>query len=265
MLSYQHGYHAGNAADVVKHALLAWMLDYLTQKDKPLSYIETHAGRGLYDVTGAQAQKTGEAAAGIGRLEGGFAPGHPYRRVLAQVRGAYGAGAYPGSPLIAALMLRAGDRVDLAERHPGEHAALADLFDGWDAGQGPRVRVRFEDGFAMARSLAPPEPRRGLMLVDPSYETAGDYDDMPGFLARIARVWNVGILALWYPILREARHGAMLTALAAAHPGAARIEARFPPARDGHRMVGTGLFVINPPWGLAEEAARIAGRLTPGP
>jgi len=258
LLSYQHGYHAGNAADVFKHGLLAWMLDYLAQKDKPLSYIETHAGRGLYDLTGAQALRTGEAAAGVGRAEARFPPGHPYLRVLAQARGAYGPNAYPGSPLIAALMLRPDDRIDLAERHPAEHAELADLFDGWDA---PRVRVRFDDGFAMARARVPPDPRRGLMLVDPSFETVADYDEMPAFLARMARVWNVGTLALWYPILREPRHSAMLGALEAGHPDAARLEARFPPARDGHRMVGTGLFVIRPPWGLADEAARIADYL----
>lgn len=262
MLSYQHAYHAGNAADVHKHALLAWVLDYLTRKDKPLSYIETHAGRGLYDLTGAQALKTGEAAAGVGRHLAGFAADHPYARVVAQVRGGWGPGAYPGSPLIAALMLRAGDRVELAERHPAEHAALADLFDGWAVG--PRVRVQAEDGFAMARALAPPEPRRGLMLVDPSYETAGDYDGMPGFLARIARVWNVGVLMLWYPILRDARHQPMLAGLAAVHPGALRLEAQFPPARPGHGMVGSGLFVVNPPFGLADEGARIAALLRGG-
>lgn len=259
MLSYQHAYHAGNAADVHKHAVLAWVLDYLTRKDKPLSYIETHAGRGLYDLRGAEAAKTGEAAAGVGRHLAGFAPDHPYAQVVAQVRGGWGPGFYPGSPLIAALMLRAGDRVDLAERHPAEHAALAELFDGW--AQGPRVKVHAEDGFAMARRLAPPEPRRGLMLVDPSYETAADYDAMPGFLARIARVWNVGCLMVWYPILREPRHGAMLARLSAAHPGALALEARFPPARPGHGMVGSGLFVVNPPYGLADDGARIAAVL----
>lgn len=258
MLSYQHGYHAGNAADVFKHGLLTWMLDYLTQKDKPLSYIETHAGRGLYDLSGPQATKTAEAAAGIQRHAAGFPADHPYTRVLAQVRGAYGPQFYPGSPLIAALMLRPDDRIELAERHPGEHDELAELLHGWDA---PRVRVRFDDGFAMARALVPPEPRRGMMLVDPSYETTFDYEDMPVFVSRMARVWNVGILAVWYPILRDARHGPMLAALQADHPDGARLEARFPPARDGHRMVGAGLFVIRAPWGLADEAARIAQRL----
>lgn len=258
MLSYQHAYHAGNAADVHKHALLAWALDYLAAKDKPLSYLETHAGRGLYDLSGPEAVKTGEAAAGIGRLEAAFAPDHPYARVLARVRGAYGPRAYPGSPLIAALTLRPGDRLDLAERHPAEHAGLADLFADWDA---PRVRVHFGDGFARMRALVPPEPRRGLMLIDPSYETPADYAEMPGFVARVARAWNVGVILLWYPILREARHGAMLAALSADHPEALRLESRFPPAREGHRMVGSGLFALRPPWGLEAEAARVAALL----
>lgn len=259
MLSYQHAYHAGNAADVHKHAVLAWALDHLTRKDKPVSYLETHAGRGLYDLGAPEARKTAEAEAGVLRHLAAFAPDHPYARVVAQVRGGWGPQAYPGSPLIAALMLRPGDRIDLAERHPAEHAALADLFEGW--AQGPRVRVHAQDGFAMARALVPPEPRRGLMLIDPSYETAEDYAAMPVFVARMARVWNVGIVILWYPILRTERHGAMLSALGAALPGALALEARFPPARAGHGMVGSGLLVLNPPFGLAEEGARIAALL----
>lgn len=262
MLSYQHAYHAGNAADVHKHALLAWVFEYLTRKDKPVAYIETHAGRGLYDLAAPEALRTGEAAAGVGRLLPMLPPDHPYAQVVARVRGAWGPAFYPGSPLIAALMLRPGDRIDLAERHPAEQAALADLFEGW--GQGPRVRVHAADGPATARALVPPVPRRGVMLVDPSYETEADYVAMPTLLAHAARVWNVGILILWYPLLREPRHGAMLAALAAAHPGALRLEARFPPARAGHRMIGSGLFVVNPPWGLAEEAGRLARLLAGG-
>ena len=124
MLSYQHIYHAGNLADVHKHAMLASLLAYLARKDKPLSYIETHAGRGLYRLDAPEAMKTGEAAAGIGRAAALFPADHPYRRILAAVRDRYGRAAYPGSPLVAALSLRSGDRMHLAELHPQEFAAL---------------------------------------------------------------------------------------------------------------------------------------------
>lgn len=258
MLSYQHAYHAGNAADVHKHALLAWVLDYLTAKPKPIRYFETHAGRGLYDLSGPEAGKTGEAQAGVARFLGRFDPDHPYPRLLAQVRGAYGPDFYPGSPLIAALALRDDDRLDLAERHPGEHAELAGLFEGWDK---PRVRVQFGDGLALARGWLPPEPRRGVMLVDPSYETEGEYAAVPAMLAQAARVWNVGVLMLWYPILREARHGGMMSALGRAFPQGLRLEARFAPARPGHGLVGSGVFVVNAPHGIDAEAARIAALL----
>ena len=257
MLSYQHLYHAGNLADVHKHALLAWMLDYLTRKDKPLSYLETHAGRGLYDLEAPEARKTGEALQGIGRAEGWFGADHPYTRVLAETRAAHGPGAYPGSPMIAARLLRAQDSVHLAERHPGEFAALAEAMLPFAALVHPR------DGFEMALALTPPTPRRGMMLIDPSFETAEDYERMPRFIGQIARKWNVGIIMLWYPILQDTRHAEMLASLMAEHPGALRHEVRFPPARPGHRMVGSGLLVINPPWGLADEAARL-GKLFAG-
>ena len=252
MLSYQHHYHAGNAADVHKHAVLAWMLDYLTRKPKPLSYIETHAGRGLYDLGDAAAIKTGEAAQGVGRLARALPGDHPYRRCLDTVRARYGATAYPGSPLIAGLGLRPADTLHLAELHPGEHAHLRDTMTCFGA------HVRLQDGLELAHSLCPPTPRRGLMLVDPSYEVKADYDAIPRHLARIAKAWNVGILMLWYPILTPASHTGMLTALHAAFPDALRHEVRFPSRRAGRGMVGSGLFVVNPPFGLPDETARIS-------
>ena len=252
MLSYQHGYHAGNLADVQKHALLAWMLAYLTAKDKPLSYIETHAGRGLYDLNAPEAVKTGEAAMGIARAEARFPADHPYRRRLAEVRARFGPAAYPGSPLIAALSLRDGDPMHLAELHPQEHHALTATLGPWAA------HIQQRDGFDMALAIAPPTPRRGLMLIDPSYEVKADYDHIPKLIAQIARKWNVGIIALWYPVLTDAPHAPMLAALQSAFPEALRAELRFPPARDGHRMAGSGMFTLNPPYGMADEATRIA-------
>ncbi len=252
MLSYQHLYHAGNAADVHKHALLCHMLEYLTQKDKPVTYIETHAGRGLYDLGAPEAEKTGEAAAGVFALEQGFTPDHPYSQRLAEVRARHGAAAYPGSPLLAAMTLRETDTVHLAELHPQEHAYLTEHLLPWGA------HIHKADGFQQSLALTPPTPRRGLMLIDPSYEVKADYDALPRHIAALHRKWNVGTIALWYPILATAPHRAMLAALVAQFPEALRSEVAFPLARAGHGMNGSGMFIVNPPYGTAEEAARIA-------
>ncbi|MCB1399820.1 MAG: 23S rRNA (adenine(2030)-N(6))-methyltransferase RlmJ [Rhodobacteraceae bacterium] len=253
MLSYQHSYHAGNLADVHKHALLATMLDYLTRKDKPLSYIETHAGRGVYALDAPEATKTQEAAQGIGRIEGAgwFAPDHPYMRALQATRQAHGRMAYPGSPMIAASLLRPVDSLHLCELHLKEFAALR-------AAMAPHGGIFHQkDGLQMALALCPPTPRRGLLLIDPSYEVKADYATLPRVIAQIARKWNVGTLALWYPILAAQPHRPMVRALRADHPEALLHEVRFPPAREGHGMTGSGMFVLNPPWGLAEEATRL--------
>ena len=252
MLSYQHIYHAGNLADVHKHGLLAWMLAYLTRKDKPLSYLETHAGRALYDLSAAPALKTGEAAQGIEKAEEWFAPMPPYRAVLSEIRQQHGANAYPGSPMLAAHLLRTGDTMHLAELHPAEHAALDLAMSPYPA------KCHLKDGFDMAFALFPPMPRRGLMLIDPSYEIKSDYDDIPRLMVKLTRAWNVGIIVLWYPILTNQSHTTMLSRLVQSHPDALRHEVRFPPARPGHGMVGSGLVVVNPPYGLAEEAKRLA-------
>ena len=254
MLSYQHIYHAGNLADVHKHALLAWMLDYLTRKEKPLSYLETHGGRALYDLTDAAALKTGEAARGIARAAEWFDPSHPYARVLRKTRDSDGAHAYPGSPLIAASLLRPTDTIQIAELHPAEHAALELAMSPYPA------RIHRRDGFAMAHALTPPMPRRGLMLIDPSYEIKDDYTDIPRHIDKITRAWNVGIVALWYPLLVSQAHDAMLRTLVRTYTDALRHEVRFAPARPGHGMVGSGLFVIHPPYGLEAECNRLSAR-----
>lgn len=255
MLSYQHHFHAGNLADVQKHALLAWILDYLTQKDKPLTYIETHAGRGLYDLDSDYALKTGEAALGIARAEPLLPPQHPYRQRLNEIRASYGPNAYPGSPLIAALSLRDIDTIHLAELHPAEVQALRHALNPW----GPHIYAR--DGFDAALALTPPTPRRGMMLIDPSYEVKADYDAIPKHIAACARKWNVGLIALWYPLLTSGAHGPMLATLQHSFPQALRSEIRFPPVRAGHKMIGSGMFIINPPYGLAEEAERLCAAL----
>lgn len=254
MLSYQHIYHAGNLADVHKHALLCWMLAYLTSKPKPLTYIETHAGRGLYHLDAAEARKTGEAAQGIARVGDWFAPGHPYAERLAAIRAAHGPAAYPGSPLLAAMSLRPTDKLHLAELHPREFLGLQEALAPYPA------TCRQTDGAAMALSLCPPDPRRGLLLIDPSYEIKTDYQTMPSLMRRLHRKWPVGTLILWYPILVGTPHRPMLKMLEELFPEGVRHEVAFPPARAGHRMTGSGLFILNPPYGTHAEAARLSAR-----
>lgn len=253
MLSYQHAYHAGNLADVHKHAVLAWMLTYLTRKDKPLTYVETHAGRGMYDLQSPEALKTGEAAQGVLREEiaDWFEDDHPYSLALARFREGRGANAYPGSPMVAANLLRPEDVLHLAEMHPREVAALKDAM-------GKRAHVYQQDGYKMAKAVCPPTPRRGLMLVDPSYEQKPEYDAVPDTFGLIHKKWNVGILMLWYPILRKGLHDDMLAELTARFPGGLRHEVAFPPAKAEHGMVGSGLFIINPPYGLDAELQRLS-------
>ncbi len=161
MLSYQHAYHAGNLADVQKHALLAWALNYLTLKDKPLTYIETHAGRGLYRLTAPEAAKTGEAAQGILAHEAWFPEDHPYARALHDCRVMNGDDAYPGSPLIAALTLRETDTIHLGELHPQEHAALTAALTPW--GQ----RFTNATGSSWHRPSRPPPPGAGSFSAIP--------------------------------------------------------------------------------------------------
>lgn len=253
MLSYQHAYHAGNLADVHKHSLLAWVLAYMTKKDKPLSYLETHAGRGLYDLQDAAAIKTGEAARGIAVADDWFDADHPYRTTLTTIRGKHGAAAYPGSPLIAAELLRPQDNIHLSELHPQEFAALRAAM----APYGGVLRQR--DGWAMAQSLCPPDPRRGLLLIDPSYEVKADYAAIPTRMAKLHRKWPVGVIMVWYPILTDGPHKAMTTALQKAIPDITIHEVGFPPARSGHRMIGSGLAVINAPYGFTDACAAVTG------
>ena len=252
MLSYQHIYHAGNLADVQKHALLCWMLDYMVKKDKPLSYFETHAGRGLYDLGSSEALKTGEAEKGVGAvLEQWFDAAHPFRRRLADVKAQHGSSAYAGSPLLASGFMRPADAMTLCELHPQEVQALR------TAMRGSGAYIVHQDGMEVAQAFCPPTPRRGLVLIDPSYEVKSDYDLMASALPKLHRKWNVGIIALWYPILKSGLQTPMIKKLKAALPDAVCHEVAFPPVREGHKMIGSGMFIINAPFGIEGEMKRL--------
>lgn len=248
MLSYLHSYHAGCRADVHKHQALAALLTHLTHKPKPLTYMETHAGRGLYDLAGPEAMKTGEAKDGIQRLlETRHASAEdPYFEVIQTVRERNGASFYPGSPSIAWHLLRNGDALHLMERHPSEHQALKRLMGGAGA------HIHFRDGYEGVLGLSPPTPRRGLVLIDPSYEVKDEYADVAKFIPALHRKWAEAVVLLWYPILAEARHRPMMEALSAAGlPDTEIHEVPFPIAPGRPGMLGSGLFIVNQPYGFA--------------
>ena len=245
MLSYQHAYHAGCPADVHKHAALARLLVRLTAQDEPLTLIETHAGRGLYDLRSSEAKKTGEAIQGIVRLlnDGKLPPSHPLRKVIAQTRQTYGPSAYPGSPLLAHALLRAEDSIHLMELHPQEHAALEELL-----GNAPNVSIQYQDGFIATLELIPPTPSRGLILIDPSFEIKTEYALTAQFILDVHTQWPEGIIMLWYPLLKAGNHKSMVKTLEnAKFKGFHRREIHFAKPENVRGMFGSGLILINLP------------------
>ncbi|MGD9868304.1 MAG: 23S rRNA (adenine(2030)-N(6))-methyltransferase RlmJ [Hyphomicrobiales bacterium] len=253
MLSYQHGYHAGGPADVHKHAALAVLLEALTAKPRPITYMESHAGRGLYDLASPEARKTGEAGAGIVRLlaSGGLAASHPYMRAIALCRAGHGDTAYPGSPMIAKLLLRPGDRLHLIELHPREHAALK------RAVKGPDVGIHRRDGLEGLLAISPPRPRRGLAVIDPSYEVKSEFEAAGKTAVQMRRKWPEGSILVWYPLLEGAPHAGLLAQLETAGGPLWKSEIVFAPGRQ--RALGSGLACLNLPYGAKERLASCSG------
>lgn len=237
MLSYQHPYHAGGQADVHKHMILCDILTKMTEDQSPLAYIDTHAGRGLYDLTGPEAEKTGEAERGLlAALRNRSIPNtHPYFRMVHDRK------RYPGSPRIAQKLLRPNDRLYLFEMHPKEAVFLKQNMIGVN------IRVYNEDGYdgTLTRLVPPDEgmPKRGLILIDPSYEVKEEYDYVPEFVREVEARWPGVTIMVWYPILKAAQHDGMVEAILAAHPDARSEETTF----INERAIGSGIIIINGP------------------
>jgi 23S rRNA (adenine2030-N6)-methyltransferase len=268
-MNYRHGYHAGNFADVLKHTALCELLRLLTAKDKKLFVLDTHAGAGGYDLGSGLARRTGEAEAGIARLIVSPRAGMPpaVARYLAAVAaydrkfGPAGGGVrrYPGSPRLVRAALRPGDRFIACELQPAEALALKREFAGDRA-----VEVRQADGYKVLKALLPPPERRGLVLVDPPFETADEFERLLRALRQGVRRFATGCYALWYPIKDEAA-AAFAAELAAFKP--LILELHLSAVEPG-KLAASALAVINPPWRF-EEAMRealpwIAERLGPG-
>ena len=230
------------------------MLQYLTKKEKPSSYIETHAGRALYDLISDEAIKTDEATEGTNGILAAnwFSGAHPYLQFLTTIRAQHDPHSYLGSPLLAAEILRATDKLHLAELHSHEATALEYAMSPYQA------RCYAQEGLRLAQPLCPPMPRRWMLLIDPSYEMKSEYGTLPDFIRQIHRKWPVEIIVLWYPLLTTGMHHSIMRELEDTCPEALRHQVAFPPARPGHKMIGSGLFVINPPFTLAPEDARLS-------
>ena len=262
MLSYRHAFHAGNAADVLKHSALIFCLDYLLQKEKPLLCVDTHAGAGRYSLREGYAAQNREWEQGIGKLSGEQTQLPPLlRRYIEfclpdpQI--------YPGSPLIMAGLLRPGDRLVCCELHPADAAICRSVLPA-------HAELRQTDGFAGLRGLLPPPSRRGLVFIDPPYEIKDDYRRAAETLAMALKRFATGTYIVWYPLLRNA------PAAAAGFPdllmdlyrgNRCRAELYGPesdPAHSPRGMYGSGLVICNPPWTLPAalaESLPVIGKL----
>lgn len=254
MLSYRHAFHAGNFADVLKHMVLDRILAYLVRKDKPLFCIDTHAGAGGYALTGEYARKNAEFETGIGRLwsrDDLPAAVAEYVAAVKEFNRAERLCNYPGSPYFIRRRLRAGDRLVLCELHRTELELLKSF-----APKDRRIRVVYGDGFRECIACLPPPERRGLVLLDPSYELKTDYRQVVETLLRAHRRFETGTFALWYPVIERRRVDAMEQAVRQSglrHVHLCELGVA-PDARD-RGLTGSGMLVVNPPWTLYAELA----------
>lgn len=254
-MNYRHAFHAGNFADVVKHITLTRILAYLMVKDAPFRVIDTHAGVGLYDLLGGEAERTGEWRDGIGRLFAADLPA-PVATLIAPyldaVRAQNPDGAlryYPGSPFVTRKMLRPQDRLMALELHPQDAEALRENFAG-----DIQTRVTHLDGWAALGTHLPPKEKRGLVLVDPPFEQKGEFTRMVQSLVKAQKRWPGGIYAYWYPIKDPTDVQSYANALyASGIPKILRLELTIRAPSTPPRLHGSGMIVVNPPYVLEQE------------
>jgi 23S rRNA (adenine2030-N6)-methyltransferase len=265
-MNYRHAYHAGNFADVLKHAVLALVIDRLKQKPTPFRVIDTHAGVGVYDLGGEAAQKTGEWRDGIGRLLGPGAAAIPAEVApmlapyLDAVKAFNPSGAlttYPGSPAIVRHLLRTSDRLIVNELHPDDHAVLARHF-----ARDRQTKVLSLDGWVALKATLPPKERRGVVLIDPPFEEAGEFERLEVGLVEAVRRFATGVYLLWYPIKDEkpiSRFHRRLTALGLPKLMSMDLLIRAP--RNPEELNGCGLILLNTPYPVADWLAAVGRTL----
>jgi 23S rRNA (adenine2030-N6)-methyltransferase len=257
-MNYRHAFHAGNFADVVKHATLARIVAYLKEKPAAFRVIDTHAGAGLYDLSGPEASRTGEWREGIGKVAAAaFAPAvrdllAPYLDAVESFNRGGALQLYPGSPALVRGWLRPQDRMVVCEREPKAANALAAAMQG-----DRRIKAVAIDGYMALNAYVPPPERRGLVLIDPPFEQADEFDRLGQALSAAHRKWPGGVYVLWYPI-KDARAIAAFARRLAGLSIARILRVEFSlPARGDDRLRGSGLIVVNPPWTLHDELATL--------
>ncbi|MGP1368852.1 MAG: 23S rRNA (adenine(2030)-N(6))-methyltransferase RlmJ [Treponema sp.] len=272
MFGYVHDFHAGNHGDVLKHAVLTLILEYLNRKDKPYTFFDTHAGSGVYNLSNERSAKTGECVNGVLRLREFYAACaekipealKPYITELER----YDGGIYPGSPRIEADFMRSKDKLILSELHPAAYKTLC------SAVTENLASIHFRDGWEMLGALTPPKTNRGAALIDPSYEIESDYAAAAETVIKVHRKWRSGIIILWYPLLSykikiiENMKDRIIRAVKSFNTAAEILNAELcVNSSDSHkevplndldknnapRMYGSGLLIINSPWKLDES------------
>lgn len=258
MFSYRHGFHAGNHADVLKHCVLASIFEYLTQKDTGLTFVDTHAGAGLYDLRGDWANKRAEYLLGIGKIYD-LTEAPPlvqrYLRIIRQINDQKELTLYPGSPWLAIQLARAQDRLRLFELLGAEAEVLAHNLSQQRRLSPRTIKLEQRDGFAALRSVLPPPTRRALVLLDPAYENKQDYRSVVEALKEALERFATGCYVLWYPRVNRMQIEQMLRQIKRI-PNLEWLQVDLQvskPPQDQHGLFGSGLLVINPPYRLYAE------------
>ncbi len=258
LLSYRHSYHAGNYADVIKHIVLIEIFEHLIKKENAFDYIDTHAGAGLYNLHSAHATKLQEYTQGIGKLNRQDWPElASYFDVVASYNTTDTLTVYPGSPSIASNFLRRQDRSWLYELHPRDAELLLE-----NSSKQKGVRVMHEDGFKGMEALLPPISRRGLVLIDPSYEIKTDYNQVFDSINNAYKKFPTGTYALWYPVVDRKNIDTLERKLI--RSGIMKIqqfELGITADQFGSGMSASGMIVINPPWLLKDKMAKVLPKL----
>jgi 23S rRNA (adenine2030-N6)-methyltransferase len=258
LLSYRHSYHAGNFADVLKHIVVVEILEHLTKKDKAFEYIDSHAGAGLYSLKSEHAVKLQEYTNGIGKLKAEELP--ELARYFEIINAFNKPGAldfYPGSPMFARHFLRGQDKAWYFELHPADFELLK-----VNLGSSARIRLKQEDGFKGMLALLPPLSRRGLVLIDPSYEMKSDYTQVFDSIMQAYKKFSTGCYALWYPVVERQRIVQLQNKfIASGIKNIQCFELGLTADSEERGMTAAGMIVINPPWMLLQKMSQLLPKL----